>query len=124
MTVAPEISVLPTMDTAVIGDDVEKDFGLVTTNGDTVFPTIVSANIVWKFRNQIIMGGNSYRFSGGNDRIFIAAKETLGGNYSVEVTNAAGRVTAAFQLSVLGNQLLQMCKCVNFSMGNLCLQFP
>ena len=123
MAVAPEISVSPTMDIAVIGDDLEKEFELMTTNGDTVFPKIVPANIVWKFRNQIITGGNDYRFSKANDRIFITAKETLSGDYSVEVTNAAGRATAAFQLFILGNKLLQMCKCVNFLMGNMCLQF-
>ena len=79
---------------------------------------------MWKFRNQIITGGNDYRFSKANDRIFIIVKETLSGNYSVEVTNAAGRATAAFQLFILGNKLLQMCKCVNFLMDNMCLQFP
>ncbi|XP_062509924.1 hemicentin-1-like, partial [Corticium candelabrum] len=99
--VAPEISVSPGKHIAVIGDDSKVEFELMIKNANIVFPAVVGANIVWKFTNQIITASTAYSFSGANDRIFITGKESLSGNYSVEVTNAAGRTTAAFQLSVL-----------------------
>ena len=102
MAVAPEISVSPGKYIAVIGNDSKIEFELMIKNANTVFPAVVGANIVWKFTNQIITASNAYRFSDTNDRIVITGKESLSGNYSVEVTNAAGRTTAAFQLSVLG----------------------
>ena len=101
LTVAPKISVLPTEDTAVEGDATEKEFALTITN--TANPVVKKTGIVWKYRGSVISQSGGYRFSGSNDRVFIPVMESFAGQYSVEVTNAAGRATAAFSFSVLGN---------------------
>ena len=103
LTVAPIISVSPTHDSTVEGDATESEFELTLTNADVTTPAVTKTDIVWKYEGNVISQSDGYRFSGSNDRLFIPVRESFAGQYSVEVTNAAGRATAVFNLSVLGN---------------------
>jgi hemicentin len=99
--IAPKISVSPTEHKDVEGDIEKSDFLLTITNADVVNPDIKPTDIIWRYEGSVINENEGYRFIGANERIIIPVKESFAGQYSVEVTNAAGRAIALFSLTVL-----------------------